>query len=186
MKKIFTTEIKAKEKYCWVFLLLVIVFANPAFLQAQNTQERVITGKVIDSDGLSVPGVNIVVKGTSNGTITDVDGAYSLKVRESNPVLVFSFVGYTTQEQEVGNQTSIDIKLASEARSLQEVVVTALGVKKELRTIGYSTQEIKGNDLVKAREPNPLNSLTGKVAGLNVGVSAEMLGRPQLLLRGNS
>lgn len=186
MIKHFTTRIKANRDCRWLCLLLLILFANATLLQAQGNQERTITGKVADSEGQYIPGVNVVVKGTSIGTITDADGVFSLKVNQPNPVLVFSFVGYTTQEQVVGNQSTINISLASEARNLEEVVVTALGVKKELRTIGYSTQEIKGENLTKAREPNPINSLTGKVAGLNVGISAEMLAKPQLVLRGNT
>jgi TonB-linked SusC/RagA family outer membrane protein len=184
MKRNFTESVMAKVKSAWIFLLLLIVFASPV-LCAQEIQEREINGKVVDPDGQFIPGVNIVVKGTSNGTISDADGMYTIKINQENAVLVFSFVGYTTQEYSVGAQSTINITLASEAQNLAEIVVTALGVKKELRTIGYSTQEIKGGDLVKAREPNPLNSLTGKVAGLNVGVSSEMLARPQILLRGN-
>ena len=142
MKKKFTADFAAKEKYRWVFLLFTIVFAN-SLLQAQVIQPRVITGTISDQDGQFIPGVNIVVKGTSIGTITDADGLYSLTIDQPNPVLVFSFVGYTTQEKEVGNESVIEVKLPSEAQNLMEVVVTALGVKKELRTIGYSTQEIK-------------------------------------------
>ena len=185
MKKKFTESAMIKGTYRWVLLFLMIVFAN-SILHAQDVQERLISGKVVDPDGQFIPGVNIVVKGTSVGTITDADGLYSLNVTQENPVLVFSFVGYTTQEHVIGNESTINITLASEAQNLMEVVVTALGIKKEMRTIGYSTQEVKGQDLLKAREPNPINALTGKIAGLTVGSSAEMLGRPQLVLRGSN
>lgn len=165
------------------FFLLVLVFANGVLLYAQAG--KTVTGKVISGeDQTPLPGVSILVKGTTNGTITDADGTYSFRISSDNDILVFSFVGFLTKEEAVGMRNTVDITLGSDAQQLSEVVVTALGIKKELRTIGYSTQEVKGQDLVKAREPNPLNSLTGKVAGLNVGISAEMLAKPQLLVKG--
>ncbi|MFM9839798.1 MAG: SusC/RagA family TonB-linked outer membrane protein [Cyclobacteriaceae bacterium] len=162
---------------------VLFVFMACTSAMAQYT----VSGKITSGEDQStLPGVNILVKGTTNGTISDADGNFSINANSANDVLVFSFVGFTTQEVGINNRTSFDVTLGSDAKQLSEVVVTALGVKKELRTIGYTTQEVKGQDLVKAREPNPLNSLTGKVAGLNVGISSEMLGRPQLVLRGNS
>ena len=150
-----------------------------------QAQTRVAGRIVAGEDGTPLPGVNVVVKGTTQGTITDADGRYTLNVPDADAVLVFSFVGYTTQEVAVGGRTSVDVTLATDARHLSEVVVTALGVEKDLSSVGYAVQEVKGEELVKARDQNPITSLTGKIAGLSVGPSAEMLRKPTVLLRGN-
>lgn len=105
---------------------------------------------------------------------------------EPNSIITFIFVGYASQEVTVGSQSNLEIYLIAENQQLNEVVVKALGIKKEARTIGYTTQDVKGSQLVKAREPNAINSLGGKVAGLTVGASAELLGRPQLVLCGRT
>jgi TonB-dependent SusC/RagA subfamily outer membrane receptor len=164
-------------------MLLLVIFMVTHEIFAQQLE---LKGKVLDPAGTGFPGVSIQVKGTTVGTLTDASGDYSLKTSQPNPVLIFSFVGFGSQEIAVADQTTVNVTLTQETRQLEEVVVTALGVSKDMRTLGYSTQEVKGQDLVKAREPNPINSLAGKVAGLTVGVSAEMLGRPRILLRGNS
>lgn len=151
-------------------------------------QSQAVSGLVKDAKGEGLPGVNVILKGTSQGTVTDGAGHYSLSVpaNRAGATLVFSFVGYKSQEAPVGEQNTLNVTLGEDQQELNEIVVTALGIKKEARTIGYTTQEISGAQLVKAREPNPINSLTGKIAGLTVAPSAELLGRPQLLLRGNS
>ncbi|HEY9006312.1 MAG TPA: SusC/RagA family TonB-linked outer membrane protein [Ohtaekwangia sp.] len=146
-----------------------------------------VTGRVTSGEDASpLPGVNILVKGTAIGTITDADGRYSISVPTADATLVFSFVGYISQEVALAGRTSADIVLASDATQLSEVVVTALGVEKDVAKLGYSQQKVNGSELVKAREPNAMNSLVGKVAGLTVGASSEMLGRPQLVLRGET
>lgn len=149
-------------------------------------QTRVVKGTVIDAKANPLPGVSIVVQGSSAGTTTDANGAYSLNVPSAQSVLTFSFIGFDSQSRLVGNQGIINVTLAENTAQLNEVVVTALGIRKEARTIGYTTQEIAGSQLTKAREPNPINSLTGKIAGLTVAPSAELLSRPTLILRGSS
>ncbi|MEI9917732.1 MAG: SusC/RagA family TonB-linked outer membrane protein [Bacteroidota bacterium] len=149
--------------------------------------QRTVSGTVRSGEDHSgLPGVNVLVRGTTSGTITDADGKFSLPVNSENDILVFSFVGFLTQEMSVANRTVFEVTLATDAQQLSEVVVTALGIEKDASTLGYSTQKVSGSDLIKAREPNPLNSLVGKVAGLTVGASSEMLGRPQLVLRGET
>ncbi|MEP6738545.1 MAG: SusC/RagA family TonB-linked outer membrane protein, partial [Chryseolinea sp.] len=146
-----------------------------------------VTGQVKSGeDSTPLPGVNILVKGTSSGTITDSEGRYVINAPSNDVTLVFSFVGYLAQEASLAGRTSVDVTLATDATQLSEVVVTALGIEKESVKLGYSQQKVNGADLVKAREPNALNSLVGKVAGLTVGPSSEMLGRPQLVLRGET
>ncbi len=164
------------------FLLVAMLVAFGAAM----AQERAVSGKIISGeDKTGLPGVNILVKGTTNGAISDADGNFKINVGANDDVIIFSFVGFISQEISLSGRTTLDIALASDSKQLEEVVVTALGIKKELKTLGYTTQEIKGEDLVKAREPNGVNSLAGKIAGLTVGASSEMLGRPTLVLRGN-
>jgi TonB-linked SusC/RagA family outer membrane protein len=152
----------------------------PLFSLAQTS----VTGKVISSkDQTPVPGISVIIKGSATGTATTVEGTFTIAAK-SGDVLVFSGVGLVSKEVEVGANRVLQVAVEADARSMNEVVVTALGIKKEKKKLGYAVQEVKGEDLVKAREPNPINSLVGKVAGLTVGASAEMLGTPQLVLRG--
>lgn len=149
--------------------------------------QTTVSGKVTSSEDASpLPGVNILVKGTADGTISDAEGNFNIRVPSNESVLVFSFVGYLAQEVPVSGRTSFDVTLASDAQQLSEVVVTALGIEKNVASLGYGVQKVLGNDLVKAREPNAINSLVGKVAGLTIGASAELLRRPNIQLRGNA
>jgi TonB-linked SusC/RagA family outer membrane protein len=168
-----------------VSFLFVFCFCLLASFAAEA--QRTVSGRIASSEDQSpLPGVNILVKGTTNGTISDADGRFQIPVSSDNDVLVFSFVGFVSQEMTVASRTTFDVTLQSDAKQLSEVVVTALGIEKDAATLGYSQQKITGSDLIKAREPNPLNSLVGKVAGLTVGGSSEMLGRPQMVLRGET
>jgi len=174
---------KIQKKSFLVKLLFLICFMATNYAMAQ----RMLSGKIVSGEDQSpLPGVNIVVKGTTNGTISDANGNYSLSLNADNDVVVFSFVGYLTQEVAAAGRSSLDVTLATDAKELSEVVVTALGIEKDVAKLGYSQQKVTGADLIKAREPNPLNALVGKVAGLTVGASSEMLGRPQLVLRGET
>ena len=147
-------------------------------------QSVLIKGKVTDATtNLPVAGATITIKGKSN-TATNADGDFIIKADQGDNVSISS-VGYETGSTKVTGE-SMTIALVPTSRNLTEVVVTALGVKKELKRIGYATQEVKGSDLTKARDVNPIQSLTGKVAGLTVGASAEMLARPQIVMRGST
>lgn len=162
---------------------VLFVFLACTSAMAQYT----VSGKITSGEDQSpIPGANILVKGTTNGTISDAEGNFSVNANSANDVLVFSFVGFTTQEVSINNRTALEIVLASDAKQLSEVVVTALGIEKDKAKVGYAIQEVKGRDLIKAREPNAINSLVGKVAGLNIGASSEVLGAPAILLRGRS
>ncbi len=173
---------RSNMKVLTLFMLLLVLLAARVATAQISISGRVTSGE----DQSPIPGVNILVKGSSNGTITDAKGSYTISTISPNDVLVFSFVGFTTQEMALGGKTTLDVVLVADATQLSEVVVTALGVEKDAVKLGYSQQKVRGSDLVKAREPNPLNSLVGKVAGLTVGASSEMLGRPQLVLRGET
>ena len=165
----------------WVFtMLLMLGMAMPYLASAQ----RSISGKVVSiENGQTVSGASIVIKGTKVGAMTSPDGFFTINAKEGD-VLLVSGVGIKTLEFKVSQSDRLLISVETEVGQLNEVVVTALGIKKESKRIGYSVQEVKGQDLIKAREPNAINSLVGKVAGLNVGASAEILGRPQVVLRG--
>ena len=147
--------------------------------------QRSITGTVIDAAQGSLPGATVQVKGTNTGTTTDLEGRYSIVVPDGSDTLVFRFIGYETQEVQVGNRTSIDVQLSDNSQ-LTEVVVTALGVSREKQSLGYATQEIKGDNLVQAREMNVVNSLNGKVAGVQITGSNSISGSSRVVIRGNS
>ena len=153
----------------------------PHMLRAQTP----ISGIVNDEKKQSLPGVSVLIKGSSRGTTTGNDGRFELAASPGE-VLEFHFVGFVTQKVTVGEPKVLNITLQPDIRELSEVVVTALGVKKETRKIGYAVQEVNGEDIIRARDPNPISGLTGKVAGLSVGPSAELLRAPNVSIRGNT
>ncbi len=131
-------------------------------------QDVAITGTVTSAeDGSVLPGVNIAVKGTSRGTSSGANGTYQLNA-PAGSTLVFSFIGFTTQEVATGNRTTIDVRLATDAAQLQEVVVTALGIKRDAKSVSFATQQISQEQLQVVRQPDAGNALAGKVAGLQV------------------
>lgn len=167
-------------------LRLVLVAFLFCLLPGLSAWAQTIKGRVLSADdNQPLPGVSIVVKGTTAGTTTLADGTYSLNV-QPNSTLTFSFIGYETQEITIGNRTAIDVNLVGSPKALSEVVVTAFGIKKDVRNTGVAIQTVEGAQLLKAREPNAINSLAGKVAGLTVGASSELLGAPSVALRGNT
>jgi TonB-linked SusC/RagA family outer membrane protein len=151
-------------------------------------QEIEIRGTVTDAQtGEPLPGVNIAVERTVTGTITDVNGNYKISLPSRDVTLVFSFVGYLTERVAVGNSNTMNITLAPDITKLDEVVVTALGIKKQARSIGYSTTEVKGDDFTQARDVNLGNALTGKVAGVSVANnSTGTFGSSRVIIRGNA
>lgn len=162
-------------------LFLVITFLLTG--AAVFAQRATIEGTVKTGSGETLPGATILVKGSSIGTLADVNGRFSIKA-EPKDILVASYIGFETIEIPVGDQKMISIVLSESKQEIKEVVVTALGIEKQKSTIGFSIQDVKGNDLVKAREPNAINSLAGKIAGLTIGSSSEILGAPVVQLRG--
>ncbi len=146
------------------------------FSMTLAAQDRTVTGRVTSAeDGSAIPGVNIVVKGTTSGTNTGTDGRYSLSV-PANATLVFSFIGLQAQEVEVGNRSTIDVQLASDVKALSEVVVTALGVERETKALGFSVAQVENEQLTVGRTTNVVNALTGKVAGVRISGSNGMVG----------
>lgn len=162
----------------------VILSVSPMVQPGQ--QQWTVSGKVTDVSGGIIPGVSVAVKGTSRGTITNADGEYALKEVSAKNVLVFSFVGMKSVEVNVGNQQVINIVLEEESFGVGEVVVTALGIAREKKGLGYAVQEIKGDELNVARETNFVNSLTGKVAGVSIVSGAAVGSSSKITIRGES
>ena len=153
---------------------------------ASTPDQKSVTGKVTDSKGEPLVGVTVVVKGTTHGTITNFDGSYTISDLSADAVLVFSFIGMETAEEQVGNQTNINVTLVSEAIGLEEVVVTALGIKREQKALGYSVQAVSGEELRKVSGVDVGTSLTGKVAGVLVQNSSDFNVEPTITIRGES
>ncbi|HEY4785489.1 MAG TPA: SusC/RagA family TonB-linked outer membrane protein [Bacteroidales bacterium] len=177
----FTIKLNGRKLKQFV-LSAFFIYLSMGGLYAQTIS---VTGTITDAkDGSPLAGVSVSIKGTSSGSVSDINGKYAITVNQESATLVFSYVGYLSQELPA-DRLVIDVKLSAESQKLNEVVITALGVEKEKSKVGYSVQDVKGEDLVKARDPNPITGLTGKIAGLSVGASAEMLRKPTVLLRGN-
>lgn len=163
----------------FVFLLLVGT-------QIVTAQSKQISGTVTSADdGLGMPGVSVVIKGTTIGASTDIDGKYSLEASASD-VLVFSFVGMVSKEVTVGSQTVINVVLETESIGMDEVVVTALGVTREKKSLGYAVTEVGGESISEGKESNIINSLSGKVAGVNIRQANTMGGSANILIRGTT
>ena len=165
--------------------LACLVFVGINTLQAQRKVQ--ITGSITSAeDGMPIPGASVQVKGTTVGTSTDVDGKYSLNATSNESTLVFSFVGMKTQEVAVGEQTVIDVVLEVDALTLEEIVVTALGISREKKTLGYSVQQVGGEELNKVQQTDALSALQGRVAGVQIRSATTMGGSSKILVRGAS
>ena len=144
-----------------------------------------ITGRVTSAvDGQSLPGVAVLIKGTQRGTITDAEGKYTLKIPGQNVTLVFSFVGYKTQEIIAGNKRVIDVVLQENVKKLGEVVVTALGITRQEKSLGFSVGKVKGNELTQVVQENVVNSLAGKVAGVTINSTGGTGSSVSMVIRG--
>lgn len=149
--------------------------------------ETTVKGTVLDTKGEPLIGVSVLVKGTTRGTATDVNGKYELAVDDGAATLVFSFVGYVRKEVVVGSQSEINVTLAEDTQNLSEVVVTALGIKRDKRALGYSVQEIGGEAISTAKEANLATTLAGKMAGVQVTRSANGAGgSSRVVIRGSN
>jgi TonB-linked SusC/RagA family outer membrane protein len=147
-------------------------------------QDRQVTGKVTSSeDGSPLPGVNIALKGTSRGTTTSADGSYKINVGIKS-TLVFSSVGFQTQTVNVADRTTINLVLNTDIGTLQEVVVTALGISRDKKSLGYASQEVKGDQVNTAKESNFINSLSGKISGVEIKRNNNLGSSSNIVIRG--
>ena len=167
-------------KKCLLKLLVLLLASAPAVAQT-------VSGRVTNSaDGTALPGVSVLFKGTTAGTTTDVDGRYSINASDGNSILVFSFIGYATQEVQVGNRTAVDITLQEDITQLGEVVVTALGIERETKSLSYAAQQVSGSELTRAKDANFINTLSGRIAGVTINRSPSGVGgSSRVVMRGN-
>ena len=162
--------------FIWACLCSTVAFA----------QVRQLTGKVTAAeDGLGLAGASIIYKGTNVGTNADAEGNFSFSV-PGDGVLVVSYVGFLIKEMPIGNQTKFDIKLDADTRQLAEVVVTAFGIEREKKALGYTVQEVKGSALTESRSTNVANALSGKIAGVRVQSNGGPGSGSTIQIRGSS
>ncbi len=168
-----------------VYLIGIFVFTGLLSVQAQTLE---VSGTVTSAeDGGTLPGVSVVVKGTTVGTVTNIDGAYQISVPVDNQVLVFSFVGMVKQDVEINSRSVINIALETEVTELSEVVITAAGIRREKKALGYSVEEVSGDQVQQVAEPDALRALQGKVPGVNIsGASGAPGSGTRITIRGNS
>ena len=149
--------------------------ASSTSLKAAQQQTKTVTGRIIDAKGEPLIGVTVIEKGTTNGAITDFDGNYSLSVPDA-AVLQYSYVGYQTVEMSVAGKNVIDITMKEDTEVLEEVVVTALGIKRSEKALSYNVQQVNAEDITTNKDVNFVNSLSGKVAGVNINASSSGIG----------
>ena len=166
-------------------LLFLICLFSAHTIYAQTT----VTGTITNAgDSMPLPGVNVIEKGTTNGVLTNIDGKYTITTTTSeNAILQFSFLGFTSTEVVVNDQTVINLVLQEGSESLDEVVITALGIKKDTRALGYSITQVKGDEMSNVKTTNAINSLQGKIAGVNITTNATgAAGSSRVVIRGAS
>ncbi|WP_281238817.1 MULTISPECIES: SusC/RagA family TonB-linked outer membrane protein [Flavobacterium] len=168
-----------KLKFNGFLVLLVVLMAQLTF-----AQERSVSGIVSDNAGMPLPGVSVLIKGTKTGTQSDFDGKYTIKAAPSD-VLVFSYVGMRSSEKSASS-TNVNVKLSSDATQLENVVVTALGIKKQKKSLGYATVTVSGKDLTEVINTNVFGSLSGKLAGVDVSAPAQVGASTKVVIRGFS
>jgi TonB-linked SusC/RagA family outer membrane protein len=162
------------------FFLLVLFQVSVIFGQQRN-----VTGQVTSAeDGMTLPGVNVIVKGTNQGTVTDIDGNYSISVPE-DATLVYSFLGFEGREMQVEERSVIDINLEEDLESLDEVVVTSFGIERETKALGYAVQEINAEDISRTKQQNVVSALQGQAAGVQITNSGGAPGQSaRIIIRG--
>ncbi|HEY6142878.1 MAG TPA: SusC/RagA family TonB-linked outer membrane protein [Flavobacterium sp.] len=160
------------------FLVLFIVLMT----QITFAQERMVSGVVSDNSGLPLPGVTVLIKGAKTGIQTDFDGKYSIKATP-NQILVFSYIGMNTQEV-TASSTTINIKLASATVELEGVVVTALGIKRQQKSLGYATTTVNKEQITNVTTNNPIESLSGKIAGVDISAPTQPGSSTKVIVRG--
>ena len=159
---------------------------NSDSLQQQSGKERTITGQVVDAKGEPLIGVSILVKGTTDGAITDLDGNYKIVTKSNNAVIVYSYIGYKTQEIPLKGQTAINITMMDDTQVIDEVVVTALGIKRSEKALSYNVTQVDAESALAVKDANFINSLNGKVAGLNINSSSSGIGgASKVVMRGS-
>ncbi len=163
-------------------ILLLLLAGAPSFIVL--AQQRTITGKVTDAKGEALSNVSVLVKNTREGTATKEDGTFSLTISSTARVLVFSFTGFRDEEITIGSKTSVNVILNNQEKNLQEVVVTAMGIKKDKKTLGYGVTQLSSGELTQGHTTNITNALAGKVPGVRVSGSGGSFTGSSILIRG--
>ncbi|MBE0677107.1 MAG: SusC/RagA family TonB-linked outer membrane protein [Bacteroidales bacterium] len=170
----------------WPLILLVVIamILGPQELMAQRIT---VSGTVTDTQGVPLPGVGILIKGTTTGVTTDMTGKYTITAPGSESVLIFQFIGYATVEEPVQGRSTINMTLEEQVRALDEVVVTALGIRSEKKALGYAMTEVSSDDIVAVKSSNFVNSLNGKIAGVQISSPSSQQGSgTRIVIRGGS
>jgi TonB-linked SusC/RagA family outer membrane protein len=167
-------------------ILLICFMLLSALVTESWAQDRTVSGKVTDDTGEAIPGANIILKGSTTGTTSDIDGNWKLSVPSDGGILIFSFVGMAAQEVEIGSRSVVDVAMAADAKQLEELVVTAMGVSREKASLGYAQQSLSNDDVSRVKTDNIIGSLSGKAAGVNVRQTTTMGGSAVINIRGNS
>ena len=184
-----------KRNYCLSLVLLALfgmstpysAIAADNVLSSRSTQQaKTITGKVVDATGEPIIGASVLVQGSGTGAVTDINGKFSVEA-PAGSTLVVSFIGYRTETLKVTNVSAYTIVLQDDSQALDEVVVTAMGIKKERKALGYSMSEVKSEELLKNKNTNVINSLAGKVPGVNITQSSGAAGAgSSIVIRGGN
>jgi TonB-linked SusC/RagA family outer membrane protein len=169
-----------KSKLTWILAPIMGLLMSFSY-----AQEKTISGTVTDQMGLALPGVNILVEGTTNGTQTDFDGNYTIQGSEGQ-TLLFSYIGQMSVTKVIGASSTINVVMQEDAQALEEVVVTALGISRDKKSLGYATQEVQGEELSTVKSGNFVNALSGKASGIQIRKNNNMGGSTNVVIRGNA
>ena len=169
-----------KSKLTWILAPIMGLLMSFSY-----AQEKTISGTVTDQMGIALPGVNILVEGTTNGTQTDFDGNYTIQGSEGQ-TLLFSYIGQMSVSKVIGASSTIDVVMQEDAQALEEVVVTALGISRDKKSLGYATQEVQGEDLSTVKSGNFVNALSGKASGIQIRKNNNLGGSTNVVIRGNA
>ncbi|WP_413996787.1 SusC/RagA family TonB-linked outer membrane protein [Maribacter sp. 2307ULW6-5] len=172
-----------KHRSYLLFFIIFLVFGTGQ-IWAQSNQFAVSGNVTSSQDGTPLPGVSIVLQGSTKGVVTDFDGNYSLEVQDGEAVLIFSYLGFKTQEVPVGGRSRINVALTEDAQALDEVVVTALGIKREDKSLGYSVEKVQAEELTRVVNENVLNSISGKVSGVTINSTGGTGSSVSMVIRG--
>ncbi len=173
--------------YCKLLLIGILIFPVIGFANKKIPGEfRDVTGQVISqTDQSPIAGASVLIKGSKSGTSTGLEGKFSIKAKEGD-ILVITGIGITRQEVVVGSENDLVIKVVTNSKNLNEVVVTATGIRKESKRLGYSLQTVDASKLTQAREADPVNSLKGNAAGLEININNEVGHSPDVIIRGEN
>ncbi len=187
-KRLFKNVLERSKVTIVCCCFLMILPCTAAFsTEITGAYQATVRGKVTDTAGRALPGVSVMLKGTTTGTSTDTEGNYSLNVSSATGTLVFSYMAYLRQEVNINGRTTVNVRLQEDLQNLKEVVVTALGIRREAKTLGYATASVKGAELSVNRTPNVVSSLQGKMAGVNIStMTTGPAGSSKIRIRGQS